>query len=123
MLKQKTLFIDIDGTLIFQDSHSITDIIQQTFKTSKILPDCIEKMNQWRNNGCIIVLVTARPESMRIVTIEQINDVGLFYDQLVMGLGSGERYLVNNRKNDNANDTAFAINVNKNEGLTDVEIK
>ncbi len=121
--KQKTLFIDIDGTILVQPQGGISQIIYRANRpsTSQKLPYVTHKLNNWRNEGCIIILVTARPESMRDITTQQLTHVGLFYDQLIMGVGHGERYLINNRK-DTKEDTAFAINVDRNKGLEDVEI-
>ena len=124
VFKQKTLFIDIDGTLWIQREND--DIVQFIKNTStnnmKILPGVIDKFKQWWEDGHIIILTTSRPESSRNITIKQLNSLGLFYHQLIMNLSSGNRYLINNRKKNNTEDSAFAINVNKNEGLTDVEI-
>ena len=57
---------------------------------------------------------------MRLTTEKQLREAGIFWDQLVMGLGPGKRYLIND-KND-GDDTAFAINVERNGGLSDLKL-
>jgi hypothetical protein len=39
-----------------------------------------------------------------------------------MGFGGGDRILINDRKAGRTEDTAFAINVTRNEGVKDVKI-
>ena len=39
-----------------------------------------------------------------------------------MGFGGGDRILINDRKTDSNRDTAYSINLKRNEGVTDVKI-
>ena len=39
-----------------------------------------------------------------------------------MGFGGGDRILINDRKTDSSRDTAYSINLKRNEGVTDVKI-
>jgi hypothetical protein len=62
---------------------------------------------------------------MRSRTERQLEQCGIFYDQLVMGVGGGARVLVNDLKPDEEdpnNPTAIAINIKRNTGLKDVKI-
>jgi ribonucleotide monophosphatase NagD (HAD superfamily) len=113
-----TIFCDIDGTLI-QHEHPIHSS-KPEFK-AKLLNGVLEKFTQWEKNGYIIILVTARKECQREVTKKQLSECGIFYDQLVMGVGSGKRYLINDRKLD-GEDTSFSINLNRNEGIENLKI-
>ena len=47
---------------------------------------------------------------------------GIFYDKLIMGVGGGDRVLINDRKPASSRDTAYSINLNRNEGVKNVEI-
>jgi hypothetical protein len=58
---------------------------------------------------------------MRQVTEQQLREAGIFYDQLIMGVGGGHRYLINDRKPDGA-EYATAINLNRNEGIEKIDI-
>ena len=61
-------------------------------------------------------------ESLRKRTEEQLSMYDIFYDQLVMGVGGGDRIIINDRKPNSDRDTAYAINLNRNEGVENVEI-
>jgi len=113
----KTLFIDIDGTIL-KHQGSFSDICM---KEATLLPGTRERMNEWCSKEYKIILTTARRESMRNMTELQLNQLGVPYDQLVMGLSKGNRIVVNDRR-PNGNDTAFAVNIDRDGGLGDVEV-
>ena len=115
---KKTLFIDIDGTLV---KHK-TSLSKVLLEEPEVLPGVIEKINQWDADGHIIILTTGRKESMRKITEEQLQKFGIYYSQLIMGLTRGERILINDKKPDYEMKTASAIEVNRNEGLINVNI-
>jgi hypothetical protein len=58
---------------------------------------------------------------MRKATEKQLAEAGVFYDQLVMGITSGKRYLINDKKADGER-TAFSINLNRNEGIGKIDL-
>jgi ribonucleotide monophosphatase NagD (HAD superfamily) len=107
----KTIFCDIDGTLIkFKEKfNSILD-------KAEALEYSAETTMQWHRKGYKIILVTGRTEPFRKRTQEQLEESGIIYDQLIMGAGSGERYLINDRT-DKLEPTAFSINVERDEGI------
>lgn len=118
--RPKTIFSDIDGTLLkhcgditTQHNHNGLDII---------LPGVKEKIIQWDRNGYKIILVTGRRESTRKRTEEQLLEAGILYDQLVMGVSGGIRVLINDRKPSSTEDTATCINLTRNEGVLNVNI-
>ena len=117
-MNPKTIFSDIDGTLVHQvDFESINP------QTSIALPSVVEKMNQWFDEGHHIVLTTARPENLREITIEEMNILGIPFHQLVMGIGRAERILINNKSNTRPTEVrAVGIQVGKNEGFENIEI-
>jgi hypothetical protein len=87
----KTIFSDIDGTLIEQVRFE-----ELTPNVVNVLPGVKEKMNEWYEAGHYIVLTTARPEELRLITKQQMETAGIPYHQLVMGIGRDERILINN---------------------------
>lgn len=115
---KKTLFIDIDGTLIKHTGN----LSKQILNEPELLPDVLEKLNQWDMDGHKIILTTGRKESMRKRTEKQLSKLGIFYDQLIMGLNRGERIIINDSKPNMDMKTASAIQINRNEGLTNVNI-
>jgi NADPH-dependent 2,4-dienoyl-CoA reductase/sulfur reductase-like enzyme len=71
--------------------------------------------------GYKIILTTGRKECMREATEVQLAEAGIFYDQLVMGIGGGPRYLINDKKPDGEN-ACFSISLDRNVGIKDVDI-
>lgn len=114
--KPKTLFIDIDGTLL-KHVHSISQVYSEP---SEALPGVVKKINEWDSHGHRIILCTARKESTRAITEQQLREHGIAWDQLVMGIGGGERVLINDKLNRTDVDRAVGVNVVTNEGFDTV---
>ena len=93
--RPSTIFCDIDGTLVEHESPVTTS--QSGYKM-KLLEGTLEKLDEWDRRGYNIILVTGRRESMRKQTEKQLSDAGIIYDQLIMGIGGGRRYIINDRK-------------------------
>jgi uncharacterized HAD superfamily protein len=109
----KTIFSDIDGTLIeqvrFEDLNP---------NVVTLLPGVKEKMLEWYDAGHYIVLTTARPEHLREITEIQMNIAGIRFDQLVMGIGREERILINNNSKGEPNaPRAMAVAVGRDAGF------
>ncbi len=118
MERPKTIFLDIDGTLI---EHS--GIISRQFvQTPKLLDGTLEKLAEWDRKGYNIILTTGRREGVREVTEKQLAELGIYYDKLIMGIGGGARVVINDRKPDGKEDTAIAINLVRNTGIKDINI-
>jgi len=81
----------------------------------------MERLLEWERKGYNIILLTGRKESTREVTEQQLRAAGIFYDQLVMGVGGGERHLINDTKPDGGL-SAYAHNVSRNIGIVDLSI-
>ena len=58
---------------------------------------------------------------MRKSTEQQLANAGIFYDQLVMGVGGGVRVLINDNKPD-GRQAAICINVERNVGIDNIQI-
>jgi hypothetical protein len=116
--RPKTIILDIDGTLV---QHSLPNIAQQPNHKMVLLDGTIEKLIEWDRSGYNIILLTGRRESLRAETERQLSEVGIFYDQLVMGVGGGDRILINDKK-PSGEKTAFVFNPNRNVGIGDILI-
>jgi len=114
----KTLFIDIDGTLL----HHFGVPNKQTLKDPVVLPEVLEKLAEWERKGYRIILTTGRKESERELTVKQLQSVGIQYDHLIMGLSRGDRVIINDIKPDSDRPTAVAVNLIRNKGLEGVEL-
>jgi histidinol phosphatase-like enzyme len=118
MVRPKTIFIDIDGTIL----HHYGDLSQQITKIPIVLDGVKEKFIEWDKKGYIIILTTGRKEALRKITEKQIVDVGLFFDQLIMGCGGGERILINDMKVDSDVFTASVYCPKRNNGIKMLDI-
>lgn len=114
-----TIFCDIDGTLVTHTKP--TDAQLPTHKLN-LLEGTIDKILEWDRLGYNIILTTGRKESLRNITEIQLSQVGIIYDQLIMGIGGGKRYLINDRKPNGSEDYAIAINLIRNEGIKLLQI-
>lgn len=115
---RKTVFVDIDGTILKFLRPFSKSITQQS--ANKLLPGVYDLFQEWEAEGSYIVLTTARPECLRSITEKHLLSFGLFWHQLIMGLGNGPRLLINDIK-PNGSLGAFAINVKRNEGLKNIK--
>ena len=117
-IRPKTIFCDIDGTLLkhFPAGQSFNSY------EPKILPGTIEKLLEWDKKGYTIILTTGRKNSMRKITEKQLEIAGIFYDQLIMGIGGGVRILINDYKPNNTEETAVAITLERDFGISKINI-
>jgi hypothetical protein len=113
----KTVFCDIDGTLL---NHT-GDIIKNNLEQSVVLPAVTDVLKQWDRASYTLVLTTGRKESLRSHTENQLRESGIFYDQLIMGLPNGDRIVINDRKSNSPRNTAYAINLVRNSGLGNID--
>ncbi len=112
-----TIFCDIDGTLVTHYKP-----IEQHSNKLKLLDGTLEKILEWDKLGYTIILTTGRKESLRKTTENQLQETGIIYDQLIMGIGGGMRYLINDRKPQDSKDYAIAINLERNKGIKNINI-
>jgi hypothetical protein len=114
----KTLFLDIDGTLVHHENPSVTS---KPDHEMVVLEGTVDKILQWNKKGYTIILTTGRKESNREITVKQLQKAGIFYDQLIMGIGRGPRVVINDIK-PNGMTTAYSINLERNKGIKDINI-
>ena len=118
-IRPKTIFCDIDGTLVKHRSPLVS--CKPNYKMD-LLDGTLEKLDEWDRLGYNIILTTGRRESARPETEKQLAEAGIIYDQLIMGIGGGHRYIINDRKPNIGRDTAHAVNIDRNKGVKNVKI-
>ena len=114
-----TIICDIDGTLT---THLPPNDVARNVKPLQLLDGTKEKLDEWDRKGYNLILLTGRRESLRKITEKQLSDAGIFYDKLIMGVGGGKRFLINDRKPNGVEDYAVAINLTRNKGLKGVNL-
>jgi hypothetical protein len=114
--KPSTIFIDIDGTIV-KHQHSISGVYEND---PVLLSGVRQKLDEWDSSGHCIILVTARKESVRALTEAQLQQLAVPYDQLIMGVTSGLRYLVND-KIEGMQDRANSINITTDQGFANID--
>lgn len=111
--KPKTILCDLDGT-IFKHAHKYSNIKNID---NEILTGVRKKFDEWDSLGHKIILMTGRKESARKLTEELLEKYMIPYDILLMGIGNGQRILINDKITSNSFDRAIGVNVITNEGF------
>jgi phosphoserine phosphatase len=115
MNRPRTWIVDIDGLLLEQTEGCFN-------KEARLLPGVRTTLGEISDRGDHLIIITGRRESCRKQTEEQLFKNNIFYDALVMGVGIGERILINDMSKDGVK-KAFAINVSRDEGLININTK
>jgi len=118
VIKNPTLFVDIDGTLVKYRKFN-------ELATSVLTPiqDVIDYVNDHYDSGSIVIITTARPESYRDLTIQELSEVGVKYHQIVMDCGRGTRVVLNDMDPENPIQRAVGINFVRDEGFKSIREK
>jgi hypothetical protein len=104
----KTLFVDIDGTIVKNSSSYLKPYIGET----EPLIDNLNYLKELIQSGRVeVILTTSRPEKYREQTKKQLLELGLEYKQLIMGLQHSKRIIINDFSNTNPYKTCEAINI------------
>jgi uncharacterized HAD superfamily protein len=112
MKKNNTYFVDIDGTIFVYRKF-------ETYKTSKVqvIDSTKQYLQEKHEQGHCIVLTTARPEYLREHTIQELEENNIPFDQIVMGIERGPRYLLNDMDPNEPGERAIAINLERDKGI------
>jgi ribonucleotide monophosphatase NagD (HAD superfamily) len=108
-----TYFVDIDGVVF---KHKNAGALNQWFDMGEPIMGTIATLSRLEAEGVIIVLVTARPNWMRQVLQQALYRHHVVHHHLLMGVTSGLRYIVNDRKADGSL-SCIAINPPRNQGF------
>lgn len=120
-MKRIAIHSDVDGTILKQYDEDFTDMLK---RTPEILPGVRDQFNKWSKNDYLIILTTARPESSRQRTEEQLREVGLFWHYLIMNYPNAPRYLINDLHPSNLQEPrAIAINLHRNKGMEELDLE
>ena len=114
MNKKSTDFCDIDGTIVMHRKFEDLDSVP-----AELTPHAT-KINDWHDAGHHIILTTARPESLRELTVAELEGLGLKWSRLIMGIGRGPRILINDEEPSGSGPKAIAFSLQRNSGFANV---
>tara|TARA_R100000008_G_scaffold86899_1_gene82617 strand:- start:7928 stop:8356 length:429 start_codon:yes stop_codon:yes gene_type:complete len=123
----KTWFIDIDGTLVKHLSNDSLDVLiedsgDDSHKKEKPIDESVKFLNKIPKEDTIVI-TTARDARHSDHTLRMLDHFKIRYDRVIFDLRAGPRVLVNDIKpigsagNAEPLKTAYAINVNRDEGI------
>ena len=105
VIKNPTLFVDIDGTLVkYRKFNELSESVLTPIQ------DVVDFVNEQYDNGAIIIITTARPSSYNLFTKQELEKIGVKYHQLVMDCGRGTRVVLNDMDPENPIQRAVGIN-------------
>ncbi len=112
----KTWIIDIDGVIFEHNKYKEL----QPDEDETPLPGVVDFFSRIGKPD-FVILVTSRDERYRERTERSLKKADVCYNVIIMNLPVGERVVINDRKSSGL-DTAFAINLRRNDGLKSVDI-
>ena len=117
----KTYFIDIDGTIV--PNLTLEDLEEYT-KIPNYIQDLLPGVKKFFTNlhrNDVVIFTTARENKYKELTERSLRHHRIKYNQLIMDLPAGQRFLINDTVNV-FYQKAIAINVLRNHGMGDVSV-
>lgn len=115
----KTYFIDIDGTIV---PNLTMEDLERYSKVPNYIQDLlpgVKKFFSSLHKYDVVIFTTARNNEFREMTERTLSFHKIKYNQLIMDLPAGQRFLINDTVN-MFYQKAIAINVLRNHGMGDV---
>lgn len=107
----KTLFVDIDGTLMKNSGQYFLP----TWGTTAPLTKNVDHLNKLHATGRVrIILVTSRLEKFKDATVKQLEQYGVKYDQILFGMLHASRVVINDYAPTNPYPSAECVNIPRN---------
>jgi len=112
----ETILFDVDGVLI-KHKNSSNDKLEDNI----LLGDCVAKLKQLKENNKLIILATSRPKRTQHSFKQLLKELDITYDDIIMGLNPGPRYLINDIKPSNPLvKQSISYNVIRDKGIDDL---
>jgi molybdopterin-guanine dinucleotide biosynthesis protein A len=113
----ENIICDVDGVLIYHSPNSNTNP-----EDNQLIKECANKILDWRSQNKKIILMTARSKSTRTQFIKLLKAKNIIWDELIMGVNPGTRYVINDIKPTHIfTKQAIEINRIRDEGIDDIE--
>jgi len=115
IIKNPTLFVDIDGTIVkYRKFNELSTAVLTPIQ------DVIDYVNNHYNSGSVIIITTARPSSYELMTKQELEKLGVKYHQIVMDCGRGTRVVLNDMDPENPIERAVGINFVRDGGFDSI---
>ena len=109
--RYKTLFVDIDGTLVLNSGEHA----KERWGSTECIKKNVSLLKGLHSTGTVqIILTTARKAKYKNATIEQLEKSNIPYDDIIFDLYHCKRYLVNDFSPTNPYPSAIAVNLSRN---------
>jgi hypothetical protein len=107
----KTLFVDLDGTLVTNTSHQFPPYIGE----GSPLQNNIDYLNKLYSTKRVkIIITTSRPKEYYQKTIDELKNKNIPFDDIIMGLPHAQRILINDFAASNPYPSCSALNIPRN---------
>ncbi len=108
----KTLFIDLDGTLVYHNYRPLEE-------ADRILPGVLDFLTEARAKGYFVVLTTNRSQEKAQGALDLLkNSIQFNFDRALYDLPVGIRVLINDNKDQEVR--ALAMPLERNKGLVGI---
>lgn len=109
--KFKTVFVDLDGTLI----ENTGEYLPPYQGEGNLLVNNADVINKMFDSGFVhVIITTSRPKDSRAKTENELKDKGIKYHDMIMGLPHCSRILINDFASTNLYPSSQAINIPRN---------
>lgn len=102
-----TWIVDIDGTIFKHNGYKDGK--------DELLPGVVELWDSIPRTD-VVILTTGRPPEYEALTVSGLKKYNIWYDYIIMGVGLGERIVINDIKPGGLK-TAIAWNVERDKGF------
>lgn len=114
-MRRNTVFLDMDGTLVYHNYTPFT-------KDDILLPGTVELLKSIMNTNSYCILTTGRSEPECIGILKRFkNDFGFEFDRCLYNLPTGIRILINDTK-DLTIPKAIAHSLKRDEGPLNIQL-
>lgn len=105
-----TLFIDIDGVLVYNSAS----YMKPAWGETAAIRENVELLNQLYESGKVqIILTTARSKRYKQITLQQLGREGIKYHQIVFDLYHARRIMINDYSRSNPYPSCAALNLKR----------
>jgi hypothetical protein len=106
-----TLFVDIDGTLVYNSGQ----FFEPKWGDTEAIVENVDALRELYDSGNVeIILTTSRKTSFRAATEAQLERLGIKYHQIIYGLHHAKRIIINDYAKTNPFKSCDAINIKRN---------